>query len=189
MKKSNIFLPILGILLLSISCKNTQQLFQEHKDDWIEHGNASWGIRTNELVGTVKNGAGFVTTKEHYNDFILELEFKPDSTINSGVFVRCDKNPISAVNCFEINIWDSNPNQDYRTGSIVGKFIPLAKIETIGKWNTYKIKCKKNQIRFWVNGILTAEMKDESNLGGYIGLQAQDTGEIKFRNIKIKKLK
>lgn len=180
---------ILALLLLGMSSVNSQALFEEGNNSWTEQGHATWEFENNELIGRVVDGAGFITTKEHFADFILELEFKPDSTVNSGVYLRCENDTINATNCYEINIWDANPNRDYRTGGVVNTFARLAEVETINKWNTYKIKCKNNHLQAWVNGVLTADFQNESHVKGYIGLQTQGTGEIKFRNIKIKKIK
>ncbi len=188
MNKLNFYLAVVVILLIGVSCKNTETLFQESKNNWITIGEASWVINNDEIAGKVKDDAGFITSKNQFRNFILELEFKPDSTINSGVFVRCENDPIGASNCYEINIWDSNPNHDYRTGGVVNTFATLSQIETIGKWNTYKIKCENNHLQAWVNGILTADFKDDKHIEGYVGLQAQGSGEIKFRNVKIREL-
>jgi len=183
-----IHLLILVALFLNTSCQNSYFLFQENSNDWNIVGNAVWKFSDNVLVGTVVNGEGFVITKQTYNDFVLELEFKPDSTINSGVFIRCKNQEITPIDCYEVNIWDLHPNQDYRTGAIVMKSVPLAIVETNFKWNTYKIKAKKDHIQVWINDILTSDLKDENRINGYIGLQASGTGEIRFRNIKIKPL-
>lgn len=177
------------VLILNISCLNSKVLFQENSKDWFIKGDANWNFSNKELIGKIKNGAGFMMTQQKYKDFILELEFKPDSTINSGIFIRCKNSNINPTDCYEVNIWDLHPNQDYRTGAIVMKSIPLAMVQTIDKWNTYKIKNETDHIQVWVNGILTADMRDTVLTEGYIGLQATGTGEIRFRNVKIKTLK
>ncbi len=186
-KKLKFYLLITAIFLVA-SCKNAHGLFKENKDGWFATGDANWIFYKHELIGKVKNGTGFVVTNKRYKDFVITMEFKPDSTINSGVFIRCEKEPPSAAACYEINIWDLNPNPDYRTGSIVKVFVPLAKVETIYKWNTYEIKNEKNHLQVWVNDILTVNTTDKSHREGFVGLQAQGIGEIKFRNIKIKDL-
>jgi hypothetical protein len=168
---------------------NAQALFQENSNDWNRFGDATWEFSNNELVGSIKKGAGFAMTQKAYSDFVLTLEFKPDSTINSGVYIRCNKKAINTTDCYEVNIWDSNPNQNYRTGALVTKSNALAIVETHNKWNTCKIRIDKDHIQVWVNNILTTDTKDQTLTGGYIGLQALGSGEIKFRNIKIEPLK
>ena len=182
-------LIVVMILFISISCNQSQTLFQKNTNDWDAFGDANWNFSNNELIGEIKDGAGFVMTKQSYKDFILELEFKPDSTINSGVFIRCNKEEINPTDCFELNIWDLHPDQENRTGAIVTKHPPLTLVKTINKWNTYRIKAKKNQIQVWINDTLTADFSDKYLFEGYIGLQAKGKGTIRFRNIKIKNLK
>jgi len=190
MKKINLY-AIIGIVALTftISCNSSKVIFQENTNDWEVHGAANWNFSNKELVGEITDGLGFVMTKDTYNDFVLELEFKPDSTINSGIFIRCKKAEINPTDCYELNIWDLHPNQDFRTGALVTKTVPLAFVETITKWNAYKIKAEKNHLQVWVNGELTADTKDDGLTEGYVGLQAMGTGTISFRNVKIKRLK
>lgn len=173
------------ILLIIISCKNAQVLFQENTEDWKLTGDAKWVFNDHELIGKVEDGAGYIITKQKYQDFVLELEFNPDSNINSGVFIRCKNEELNPINCYEINIWDLHPNQEYRTGAIVMKSTPLNMVETIYKWNTYKIRIQNDHVQVWINDILTADLIDDSCQDGYIGLQAMGTGEIRFRNMKI----
>ncbi|MEO1262904.1 MAG: DUF1080 domain-containing protein [Bacteroidota bacterium] len=165
------------------------KLFQENAGDWIKQGNADWQFNQSELVGKLDTGAGFVITETVYDNFVLQMEFNPDSTINSGVFVRCAGYEMTPIICHEINIWDLHPNQDFRTGAIVTKVKPFEKVETLNKWNTYKIKCEQGQTQVWVNDVLTAEISDDSLLKGHIGLQAAGAGEIRFRNIVLNELK
>ena len=113
----------------------------------------------------------------------------PDSSINSGVFIRCKNQELSARDCYELNIWDLHPNQDFRTGAVVTRAVPSAFVETIGKWNTYKIKAQGDHLHVWVNGQQTADIQDSDRSEGYIGLQANGTGEIRFRKVKLKQLK
>jgi len=176
------------VILLTISCNQSQGIFKENSGSWEAHGDANWTFSNNELIGEVKDGAGAVITNKSYKDFILEVEFKPDSTINSGIFIRCKKEEINPTDCFELNIWDLHPDQDNRTGAIVLRSVPIANVETIDKWNTYKIKAEGNHIQVWINGILTADLIENNLPAGYIGLQAKGTGQVIFRNIKIQKL-
>ncbi|WP_394748572.1 3-keto-disaccharide hydrolase [Spongiimicrobium salis] len=179
----------LAFLLSSCLASNTgNPLFLENDESWSILGDATWSFDSGTLIGSIRSGAGFVITKETYSDFELELEFLPDSSINSGIFVRCLAAEISNTDCYEFNIWDLHPNQDFRTGAVVTRAIPLTYVETIGKWNTYTIRTKGNMIQAWVNGELTADIINNDRVSGYIGLQAAGEGEIKFRNIRIRSL-
>lgn len=188
MKASFYFFALL-VLSLNVSCKDSHNLFQENTNDWSIVGEADWSYSNNELIGKVDKESGFVLTKQTYKDFLLEMEFKPDSTINSGIFIRCNDNEINPKNCYEANIWDLHPNQDYRTGTIVLKSKPIATVETIGKWNTYKVKSEKDRISVWINDILTADIRDKAHPQGHIALQANGNGEIRFRNVRLQPIK
>ena len=127
-------------------------------------------------------------TKQTYRNFELKMEFHPDDTINSGVFIRCGEHLINDTNCYEINIWDRRPEQNYRTGAIVSKAEPLVHMETIDRWNTYRIKCEDDHLLVWLNDTLTADFHDTSFIEGHIGLQAHGAGQIRFRNVTITSL-
>lgn len=185
---------ILCILMFSCTANHSTEeqeqvtLFGENSSDWVEGGDANWDFSNGELIGTADSTVGFVMTKSVYNNFELTLDFKPDSTINSGIFIRCDSLDISATDCYEINIWDLNPNQDYRTGAIVLRTEPLSFVETLNKWNTYKILVDEDHIQIWVDGVLTTDFHNNELKEGHIGLQASGTGNIQFRNVRLKKI-
>ena len=183
------YLLLFSSIFLVISCSTSRKLalrlFQEKSKDWVQEGDATWLFDQSTITGEIEEGAGFIMTAEKYANFELELEFFPDSTINSGVFIRCQEVALSVEKCHEINIWDLHPNQENRTGAIVGKFKPLAKVNTLNRWNTYRIECKGAMVKIWVNGQLTAEYEDPTLKEGYIGLQAAGKGTIKFRNVRL----
>ena len=173
-------LTILVLLLISCSSKNV-----EAELNWMETGNATWEFEGDEIIGSLDSGSGFVISEQVHGNFLLDLEFKPDSTINSGVFIHCTGKDIGAETCFEFNIWDYHPNQDFRTGAVVMRAKPMAFVETVGKWNTYKIRCEGQHLQAWVNSELTADLKSENNVEGYIALQAAGSGTISFRNVNL----
>ncbi|MEP5611920.1 MAG: DUF1080 domain-containing protein [Cyclobacteriaceae bacterium] len=159
-------------------------LFAENSDNWSVEGEADWSFENAELVGIADSAAGLVISKASFKDFELNLEFKPDSTVNSGVFARCEDAP-SAGNCYELNIWDLHPNQDNRTGAVVTIAVPLAQVQSLNKWNTYKIICQGSRIQAWVNGTQTVDLVNELHEKGPIALQAASVGEIRFRNVEV----
>lgn len=161
-------------------------LFEQDSGDWFQGGDAEWVFNGNELKGTVNGGSGFVMTNGRYRNFELELEFFPDSTINSGVFVRCMNKELSNIECYEMNIWDLHPDQKSRTGAIVTRTVPLANVGTMSQWNTYKIICNNNRIQTWINGIIMADLENTDLVEGAIGLQAAEKGTVIFRNVKLK---
>jgi len=131
------------LLCLIIGCTSTYQekslfLFEEQKDSWFRDGPAIWNWNADEIIGESSSGSSFLMTTEAYTNFELTLEFFPDSTVNSGIFIRCSNAEISATGCYEFNIWDLHPNQDFRTGALVGKAAPRKTVQTVNQWNTIK---------------------------------------------------
>ncbi len=187
MKTLPFYLFTLLLIISNMSCNssNLETLFQENTPNWILKGEAEWSFSKNELTASIDDGASFIITQKKYKNFELTLEFHPDSSINSGIFTRCEGSKISATNCYEFNIWDHHPNQSYRTGAVVAKSNPLVKVETIDKWNTYKIICKGDHIRAWVNDTLTIDLVNDELSSGNIALQAAGKGKVKFRNVVI----
>jgi len=62
-------------------------------DGWLRRGGkAEYRAENGEIVGqTVPNTSNsFLCTKKNYANFILELEFKVDSRLNSGVQIRSE---------------------------------------------------------------------------------------------------
>ncbi|MGB5227740.1 MAG: DUF1080 domain-containing protein [Eudoraea sp.] len=190
MIKSLTCFSLFGLFLLFNACNIADNagkiIFVEDSNEWFKEGRASWKFDGDQLVGTSLGGSGFVMTNKKYQNFTLSLEFYPDAGINSGIFVRCKNKEISNKECYEMNIWDYHPDQESRTGSIVTRAKPLIDVQTIGKWNSYKITCESNHIRTWINGKLTADIYNDDLSEGYIALQATEPGRIKFRNVKIK---
>ena len=63
-----------------------------------------------------------------------------------------------------------------------------------GEWNTYRIECRGDSLKTFVNGVPAADVTDEVNAKGFIALQVHGIGkrketlEVRWRNIKIKEL-
>ena len=153
---------------------------------WGPVGEADWRYNGGQFAATVEGGReGAFITDRRYDDFELTFEFQPDSTVNSGVFLRCAERAIDPETCYEFNIWDNNPNQTYRTGGVVLRAEPLARVETVGRWNTYRLRLVGNHLQAWVNGTPVADLRDETLAKGYIGLQASGVGVVRFRKLRL----
>tara|TARA_Y100000385_G_scaffold289799_1_gene360419 strand:- start:4415 stop:4978 length:564 start_codon:yes stop_codon:yes gene_type:complete len=186
--KNIVYLISIALFIIHLSsCKSSTSLFIDNYN-WQIGGDAGWQFDQSEIIGESDGGAGFIMTSDSYDDFILELDFRPDNSVNSGVFIRCENHEMSPISCYEINIWDNHSNQDFRTGAVVMKSKPLAKVNTTNKWNTYKIKAKGSSIQAWINNTKVADITDQDRPSGFIGLQAAENGIVKFKNVKIKVL-
>ncbi len=152
---------------------------------WREIGSAGWRLDGGDLVADAGGGDTLLVTRAEFGDFVLSLRFHIGADTNSGVFVRCaDSERITAFSCYEINIWDSHPRQEFRTGAIVNEvFPPLARVDTVGKWNTLRIEAHGGTVRVSVNGVTTAVLEDAARRSGFVALQRFGTGAVRFADL------
>jgi hypothetical protein len=149
-------------------------------------GDANWQLM--EGVVQANKGTGFLVTKASYADFQLKVEFWVDDDANSGVFLRCE-NPqqITAMNAYEVNIYDKRPDPTYGTGAIVDVAKPLTAMKAGGKWNTFEITAQGPRMVVTLNGTKTVDVQNSAHARGPIGLQ-YGAGTVKFRSVQIKAL-
>ena len=105
---------------------------------WNAIGDVVWQRGGNTVSVRPQPATGYLVSPNTYGRFRLTVEFRIEDDTNSGIFVGCT-NPVSvdAINpmdCLEVNIWDNHPNQDFRTGSVVTRVRPAARVETLGRW-------------------------------------------------------
>lgn len=150
-------------------------------------GNGNWKVESGEIVATTGNG--FLVTKESFSDFHLKLEFFSDIGTNSGVFVRCALiSQIDDQKCYEANIFDTRPDQTYRTGAIAGYASPKAILNTEdGRWHTYEVRALGDRLQVFLDGKETVFLRDTTHSAGTIALQIAKGG-IKFRNVRLTKM-
>ncbi len=162
-------------------------------DNWSPIGTANWKLADGALVAD--NGNGFMVSKNDYSDFSLRAEFWVEAKANSGVFIRCtDPNNVSGKTSYEVNIWDTRPEQKYGTGAIVdvGAVDPMP--HAADKWNLYEITAKGDTFTVILNGKKTVDgAKSDKFAKGRIALQhgkgvTDESGIVKFRKVQIKAL-
>jgi hypothetical protein len=153
---------------------------------WQVVGNANWEIGDGAVTAT--GGSGFLVTPRPYTDFELSLEFWTDEPANSGVFIRC-ANPavIADRNCYEVNIYDTRPDQTYRTGGIVHFAAPSAQIDAGGRWNEYVIRAEGTRFIVTLNGTQVVDTSNNLFASGPIALQYA-AGTVRFRNVRVREL-
>ena len=157
-------------------------------EGWTQVGEGNWSVVDGAVQG--KNGkAGYLVSKESYDDFDLRAEFWADEDANSGIFIRCqDRNKIGADNSYEVNIWDKRPVQLYGTGAIVnfgGVAQPAPK--AANRWNVFEITARKDRLTVVLNGQQTVDIINGKFSGGPFALQSA-AGTIRFRKVDIRRL-
>lgn len=169
-------------------------------------GEAIYTVRDGEIVGTTVHNTpnSFLVTDSIYGDFILELEFLVDPSMNSGIQIRSESLPHyqnGRVHGYQIEIdpsdraWSAGVYDEARRGWLH----PLDDQNTSAKsafkqnqWNHYRIEAIGDTIKTWINGAEASHLMDDQTAEGFIGLQVHSIGEnqeegteIRWRDIKI----
>jgi hypothetical protein len=183
-------IPFAVLVLFIAACESqVQPVAEESAVDlgtWQKVGNDAWRLTEQGAEAGPADALGFLVSNDTYDDFTLSVEYWVEDDTNSGIFIRCsDAREINPDVCYEINIWDSHPNQESRTGSIVTFTKPLAHVDTLERWVRVDIEAAGSRIRASVDGQLTADLVDERSFSGVIALQYGGTGRLNFRNLTI----
>jgi hypothetical protein len=192
----SIGLGFLGLLIIGLGCGQYADKAESgwitlldgtHLEHWTRLGKANW--RLVDGAAQADQGSGHLVSKDSYTDFQIRAEFWVDSKANSGIFIRCtDPQKVGNATCYEVNIYDQRPEQDYSTGAIVnvGKVAPPFP-KAGGQWNTLEITAQGPQMSVSLNGVKTTEGRDSKFSSGRITIQ-YGTGVVKFRKLQIKPL-
>ena len=147
-----------------------------------------WSVSDNALVcgGTI---ASWLSTDASFGDFRLKIDFRGTEKVNSGVFLRSQKEGQPHVTGYEMQIWDYQP-AGYLTGALVGSVKATAPGKVRGgEWNTFDITAQGDHFVVLLNGNKVLDARDAKHASGVIGLQCQRENKIEFRNIKLRPLK
>ncbi len=177
----------------------------EQWENTYKHGEAKVVDGEIQLIGNKKF---FLCTKKQYADFIFEVEIHlPEGKANSGVMFRAHKEPNKVfgyqAECDGSDrMWSGGLYDEGRRGWLHPKKpndseSGLAFKNGPGKafkrndWNQYRIECRGDKIKIFVNDILCTEFTDNVDAQGYIGLQHHgEKGQTyRFRNPRIKEFK
>ncbi len=178
----------------------------ESLNGWTQKGGkANYTIRDNSVVGsTVHNTPNsFMTTDKMYGDFIMELDYMVDSTMNSGIQIRSNSYPHymdGRVHGYQIEIdpsdraWSAGIYDEARRGWLnpMTENPEAQKAFKQNDWNHYRIEAIGDTLKTWINGVPAAHLIDDRTSEGFIALQVHSIGddqqegtEIIWKNIKI----
>jgi hypothetical protein len=170
---------------------------------WEQHsGTAEYRVQDGAVVGKTVAGTGnsFMCTTKKYSDFILELEFKVDPSMNSGIQFRSNyytqeteveiagkkkKFPADRVHGYQFEI---DPSPRAFTGGVYdegrrGWLFDLKNNEAArkafkqGEWNTARIECRGSSLKTFINGVAAADFTDDMTKEGVIALQVHGIGK------------
>lgn len=188
----------------SIQAAEWQNLFNgTDLDGWEQvGGTARYVVEGDEIVGyTVPDSPNsFLTTQEHYSDFILEYETRVDPSMNSGVQIRSHVGDNGVVQGYQIEV---DPTQRRFSGGFYDEkrrkwMYPLSRNEKgrnafkNGQWNHFRIEAIGSSFLVWVNGIQTVDVADDMTAEGFLGLQVHSIRDpelagstVRWRNMRI----
>jgi hypothetical protein len=214
-----------AILGLALSCAQegdwTPLFNGKDLEGWVQRGGkASYKVEDGAIVGTsVPNTSNsFLCTKKDYGDFILELEFKVHPQLNSGVQIRSQcfdeakefelggktiRVAAGRVHGYQVEI---DPSSRAYSGGIYdegrrGWLADLKENEAArkafkaGDWNRFRVECKGDSLKTWINDVPAADLKDAATRSGFIALQVHGVGkkeeplDVRWRNLRIRELK
>ena len=200
---------LLAAVIFSMACQKqtTKEEWQDLFDGktlngWkVLGGQADFYVEDGMIVCNTKKDidGGYLVTENTFGDFLLELDVKIDTTLNSGVQIRgrvWDKDtttmylsgkgdlvertwPVGYVWGYQIEV---DPSSRAWSGGLYepgnrGWLVTLAGKEEARQafkpldWNHFKIEAKGDTIRTWVNGVACVDTTDSVSQSGFIGLQ------------------
>ena len=180
----------------------------------LASGKAKFTVEDGAIVGTTapKTYDNVLATEKEYGDFILKLDFKVDSHLNSGIQIRChkfnegDKKPAKGKSAREGHVYgysiEIDPSDRAWSGGLYegghrGWLNDLTDNPAAryafkqNEWNHFRIEAISGHIRSWINGVPAADYKDDVTASGFIGIQvhglgdSQDKWQVRVRNIRI----
>ncbi len=192
--KRNLLLAVCICCAASLSAQNWEPLFNgKNLSGWKKlNGKAEYKVENNAIVGYTKANTPntFLVTKKNYGDFILELEFKVDNSMNSGIQFRSESKKEYQKGRVHGYQFEIDPSKRAWSGGIYdearrGWIYPLTmnpKAQTAfrkDEWNKVRIECLGNSIRTWLNGVACANIWDDTTQSGFIALQVHGIGSEK----------
>ncbi len=189
-------------------------------EGWVQRGGkAEYRIENGVVIGRcVPNTPNsFLCSKRDYTNFVLELEFKVDPGLNSGVQIRSQyleqptsfewkgrqiKVPARRVHGLQVEIdpsaraWTAGIQEEGARAWLndLKNNEPARQAFKKNDWNQLRIDCRDDAIKTWLNNVPAADLHDHRVPAGFIALQVHGVGartnvlEVQFRNLRIKEL-
>jgi len=209
MKRLLITLTLLPLLAHAKEPGEWVELFNgRNLDGWVQRGGeAKYTVEDGAIVGATvpRTPNSFLCTEKDYGNFILELEFKVDPTLNCGVQIRSLSKPDykdGRVHGYQVEIdpsdrgWSAGIYDEARRGWLadLSDNIEARYAFRQNEWNHYRIEAVGDRIRTWINGVPAANLTDDMTASGFIGLQVhgignrEETLQVRYRDIRIQDL-
>lgn len=184
-----------------------QALFNENDlTGWTQKGGeAEYRVEDGVIIGETRSNTpnSFLTTDILYDDFILELEYKVDPSMNSGIQIRSNSSSEyqnGRVHGYQIEIdpseraWSGGIYDEARRGWLVSLENNQKGQQAFKQddWNHVRVEAMGDTIKAWLNDVPTAFLIDDKTREGFIALQVHSIGneeepgkQIMWKNITI----
>lgn len=165
---------------------------------WKKVGGAVYEINDGVITGRDGDGSfGWLCTEKAYGDFFMELEVNIASG-NSGIQIRSHLPDGKTMVGYQIEVdpskraWSGGLYEQARRNWLQNLTNnPEARAAfKVGEWNHYRIECRGDSIKSWVNGVPATDYHDAWDPDGIIALQvhAGTNVQVQFRNIRLQEL-
>jgi hypothetical protein len=202
-----LLLTLLACPVFALADDDSVALFDgKSLDGWVQRGGAAkYEVEDGMIVGSsVPNtDNSFLCTEKTYDDFELNLDFKVDPALNSGVQIRseCFDEPktltvksgdskktikvnAGRVHGYQVEIdpsdraWSAGIYDEGRRGWLndLKDNEPARKAFKQNDWNHFRIVAKGASIKTWINGVPAADLTDDLTPRGFIALQVHGVG-------------
>jgi hypothetical protein len=174
----------------------------------------SWKVEEGALKTIAGAEGPDIVTKESFQNFELELEWKVKPGANSGIMYRVSEDFGAPYETGpEMQVLDDDKHADGKdpktsAGSLYALIAPKnKKLRPVGEWNRVRIVVQGNQVEHWLNGVKVVEFelgsaelnqligrskfKDMPRFGkepgGHIDLQHHGD-EVWYRKVRVRRL-
>src|SRR6266571_2253344 len=174
----------------------------------------SWKVEDGALRTVAGAHGPDIVTKELYDNFELELEWKVTPGANSGIMYHVSEDFEAPYETGpEMQVLDDDKHADGKdpktsAGSLYALIAPKNKrLKPVGEWNRVRIVVQDNQVAHWLNGVKVVEFElgtaelnqligrskfnDMPRFGkektGFIDLQHHGD-EVWYRKIRVRRL-
>lgn len=209
------------VLIVSCAASDTgwKLLFDgESLSGWTTDGVADIRcyVEDKTIVGEITRTMYYLRTADEYDNFILEVEFKVDQGVNSGVqirseFLKEDKTCIYVAGGEDLKASEKT----FRAGEFGGYQIeietsdrswcggfyeqcgrgwlqpmnhnePSRKSFRQNDWNHLRIIANKDHFQSWLNGAAATDFHDDNAATGYIAFQLHNSGDPEILGRKVR---
>src|SRR5215813_2513947 len=136
---------------------------------WEQHWAQNWKAEGGALV-CAANDRSWLSTTDSFSNYNLKLDFRGAASVNSGVFLRSEKEGQPHITGYELQIWDYQP-AGYNTGSLVGS-LKASPVKILpDQWNQYVITARGDHFVIVLNGKTLLDSRDSKHASGVIGFR------------------